>query len=354
MSAQYDVGCQFVGIDLHRRRSVVARIDGRGELLESVRIDNSPEALVAEVGKAGPSPKVALEATFGWYWAVDALRKAGAEVHLVHPRGVPSMQNRRVKTDFKDARELADLLRVNRLAEAYIAPPELRALRELVRHRHKLSRQRTSLKASIHAVLGKCGVIPEYGCIFGPKGQQLLDSLELPEPYSTRLASQRRMLSLVEVEVADVEVRLARLLKDEPNYLRLRAIHGIGPIFAATMLAEIGDVHRFTSADAFASWTGLTPRHLESDTHLRRGHISKQGSRLLRWSLVEAVQRSEEPAVVGIKDRIIARRGKQAKQIAKVAAARRLAHIVFYTLRDGEARCLTTAATARPGDHARR
>jgi transposase len=135
-----------VGIDLHRRRSVVARIDGQGELLESVRIDNSPEALVAEVSKAGVNPKVALEATFGWYWAVDALQKAGAEVHLVHPRGLPTMKQRRVKTEFRDARELADLLRINRLAESYIAPPELRALRELVRHRHKLCQQRTGLR----------------------------------------------------------------------------------------------------------------------------------------------------------------------------------------------------------------
>lgn len=341
MSEQYVSGQQYVGIDLHRRRSVIARLDERGELLGSVRIDNTPAGLVAEVAKAGPRPRVALEATFGWYWAVDALQAAGAEVHLVHPRGLPSMKNRRVKTDFKDARELADLLRINRLAEAYIAPPELRALRELVRHRYKLSHQRTGVKASIHAVLGKCGVIPELGDIFGLTGSKLLDSLELAEPYRSRVASQRQLLGLIELQIADVEVVIARTLKDDPAYHALRRIRGVGPVFAAVYIAEIGDVHRFTCAQALASWAGLTPRHDESDTHLRRGHISKQGSRLLRWALIEAVQRGSEPVVEAVKQRIVARRGRDGKQLAKVAAARKLAHIVYYTLRDGQARCLT-------------
>lgn len=302
-------------------------------MLESVRIDNSPEALIAEVSKAGREPKVALEATFGWYWAVDALRKAGADVHLAHPRGLASMKNRRVKTDFKDAKELAGLLRINRLAEAYIAPPELRALRELVRHRQKLTSQRTAVKASLHAVLGKCGVIPDLRNIFGVGGQEFLDGLALPEPYATGVASQRRMLLLVENEIADTEIRVHRLLKDDPGYQALCALRGIGTIFAAIFIAEIGDVHRFGSADGLACWAGLTPRHDESDTHLRRGHISKQGSRLLRWALVEAVQRNGEPWVLQTRDRILARRGKEAKQIAKVAAARKLLHVVYYTLR---------------------
>ncbi|HEY5186759.1 MAG TPA: transposase, partial [Actinomycetes bacterium] len=76
------------------------------------------------VGKAGKGAEVAVEATYGWYWAVDALSDAGFDVHLAHPRGIASMQDRRAKTDQLDARELADLLRIGRLAQAWIAPPE--------------------------------------------------------------------------------------------------------------------------------------------------------------------------------------------------------------------------------------
>ena len=85
---------QVVGVDLHRRRSVIVRIDAvTGEQLGCVRIDNSRARLVAEVAKAGPAPRVAIEATFGWYWAVDALQAAGAEVHLAHPLGFSGTQS---------------------------------------------------------------------------------------------------------------------------------------------------------------------------------------------------------------------------------------------------------------------
>ena len=87
MSTEYD-GRQYVGIDLHRRRSVIVRMTPEGEQLGWVRLDNDPVALGLELAKAGPDPEVVLEATYGWYWAVDALQAAGARVHLAHPLGI--------------------------------------------------------------------------------------------------------------------------------------------------------------------------------------------------------------------------------------------------------------------------
>jgi transposase len=92
MSAEYD-GQQIVGIDLHRRRSVIVRMSETGERLDSVRIDNDPMLLAAEIAKAGERPQVVLEATYGWYWAVDVLHDAGAEVHLAHPLSMGGPQN---------------------------------------------------------------------------------------------------------------------------------------------------------------------------------------------------------------------------------------------------------------------
>jgi hypothetical protein len=93
------VGRQVVGIDLHRRRSVIVRMTEAGERLGVVRIDNDPVALGLEIAKAGTSPEVVLEATYGWYWAADVLAEAGARVHLAHPLGVRSFAHRRVKND---------------------------------------------------------------------------------------------------------------------------------------------------------------------------------------------------------------------------------------------------------------
>ena len=130
-------GKQYVGIDLHRRRSVIVRRNEKGETLETVRIDNDPVALSTEVAKAGPDPEVILEATYGWYWAADVLDECGARVHLAHPLG-NNWGNRRVKNNERDATDLVDLLRMGRLAEGWIAPPPLRELRELIRYRAKL------------------------------------------------------------------------------------------------------------------------------------------------------------------------------------------------------------------------
>src|SRR5437763_7473344 len=125
-------------MDLHRRRSVLVRMTEAGEHLETVRISNDPEYLRAVMARAGEAPEVVLEATYGWYWAADALAEAGAEVHLAHPLGVKMFSYRRVKTDERDAAHLADLLRMGRLAEAWIAPQGVREIRELVRCRHRL------------------------------------------------------------------------------------------------------------------------------------------------------------------------------------------------------------------------
>jgi len=86
MESAYD-GRQVVGMDVHRRRSVLVRMTEDGQRLGTVRITNTPQSLCREIARAGKSPRVVLEATYGWYWAADTLATAGAEVHLAHPFG---------------------------------------------------------------------------------------------------------------------------------------------------------------------------------------------------------------------------------------------------------------------------
>jgi transposase len=169
--SEYD-GKQFVGVDLHRRRSVLVRMTEAGEWLETVRIVNvnDVERLRSVMARAGQAPEVVLEAAYGWYWPVDALVGVGASVHLAHPLGVKAFEYRRVKNDERGARDLADLPRMGRLPEAWIAPPAVREVRELVRHRAKLVAVRSHCKAEIHAVLAKCGVQVPMTDLFGVAG----------------------------------------------------------------------------------------------------------------------------------------------------------------------------------------
>ena len=341
MKTGYD-GVQYVGMDLHRNRSVLVSMTADGERLWTQRIDNSPQALRAAISRAGLTPKVVLEATYGWYWATDTLEATGAEVHLAHPLGVKAFSYRRVKNDELDARDLADLLRMNRLPEAWIAPEPIRRLRELTRYRIKLVRMRTSCKDQVHAILAKRGIAKQCTDIFGTGGRAWLDGLKLPQPYAGKLDSLLRVADTLTGEIELLEDMIGDLLARHQGYTAIQACDGIGPILAAVIVAEIGDVTRFKRPEQLCSWAGLTPRHRESDLKVARGHITKQGSPILRWALIEAVQRVPKTSVIGqVKAAIIARRGAQARNIAKVAAARQLLTLVFYGLRDGHIRCLT-------------
>jgi len=122
MDEQQPADRQIVGMDLHRRRSVLVRMNQDGERLETVRIVNDVDRLAEVIARAGESPEVVLEATYGWYWAADALAELGANVHLAHPLGVKGFSYRRVKNDERDAADLADLLRMNRLPEGVDRP----------------------------------------------------------------------------------------------------------------------------------------------------------------------------------------------------------------------------------------
>jgi transposase len=339
MDVAYD-GRQVVGMDLHRRRSVLVRMTMDGRKLETARIENSLAALRAVLARCGRNPLVVLEATYGWYWAADVLEAAGAEVHLAHPLGVKAFSYRRVKNDERDAADLADLLRMGRLPEAWIAPADVRAVREVVRYRHQLVRQRTSCKDQVHAVLAKLGIPVTHSDIFGAGGGLWLDQLVLPAPYAGKVASLRALIAVLDGEIARLGQQAAGQLAGDRGYAALRELPGIGPVLAAVICAEIGDVTRFRRAGQLCSWAGLTPRHYESDTKVIRGHVSKQGSRMLRWALTEAIQ--HQPASARprqAKEAIIARRGKEARDIAKTAAARVLLTQVFYALRDGRVRC---------------
>jgi transposase len=339
VSGAYE-GKQIVGMDLHRRRSVLVRMTETGEHLETVRISNDPGYLRAVMARAGEAPEVVLEAAYGWYWAADTLTELGAQVHLAHPLGVKMFAYRRVKNDQRDAADLADLLRMGRLPEAWIAPPACRELRGWVRHRAKLVGLRSHLKCQVHAVLAGAGVQVAMSDLFGVAGQDLLSSVRLAPESRARVDSALRLITALDFEIELFGKLVTGRLRTDPGYQAIQAIPGVGPVLAAVFVAEIGDIGRFGRPEQLASWAGLTPKHHESDTTVHRGRITKQGSRLVRWAAVEAVQRVPAHTRLGrVRERVAERRGRN---IGVVAAARELTELVFYGLRDHRIRALPT------------
>lgn len=199
------------------------------------------------------------------------------------------------------------------------------------------------MKSQVHSILGKEGLIQPAG-LWTKAGAQWLDDLELGEGFGDRADSLGRLIKVYDREIAQVDARLHGRLRGDPGYEAVQQLNGVGKVFAAVFVAEIGDVGRFDGPKRLCSWAGLTPKHRESDTSITRGSITKQGSRLVRWAAVEAVVRGHggDP----IKDhfrRVAERRGVNK---GRVAAARKLLTLVFYGLRDGEIRCLAGSATA--------
>src|SRR3984957_1774709 len=226
METAYD-GRQVVGLDLHRRRSVLVRMTEDGRRLGTARITNSPAELRREIARAGKAPRVVVEATYGWYWAADTLTAAGAEVHLAHPLGVKAFTYRRVKNGQRDAADLADLLRMGRLPEAWIAPPRVRELRELTRYRQKVVSLRTSCKDQVHAVLAKLGVPVTCTDIFGVAGSAWLDELGLPQPYAGKVTSLRQLTGEFTAEITMLSEVTADLLRADRGYQVIQQLPGI-------------------------------------------------------------------------------------------------------------------------------
>jgi transposase len=334
---------QYVAIDLHLQRSLVVRENEAGEKVGTARIDNDPLALAAALREAGEEPEVAIEATYGWYWAVDLLQEEGAKVHLVNPSGL-NWEDRRVKNDYRDCCDLLDRMRLGKLPEAWIAPPAVRELRELVRYRAKLVALRTGLKAQLKAVLAKHGLRPPVKDLWGVAGPAWLDELSLPRGYEVRVESLRDLVGVYDREVAMLEREIHGWLRDDAGYWAIQAIPGVGHTIGAIMVAEIGDVSRFGNPEALCSWAGLTPRHRESDVKVRRGSITKQGSTLVRWAAIEAVSNGRGgPKLKADYHRIAERRPNN---VARTAVARKLLVLVYYGLRDGKIRCLEQVGEA--------
>jgi transposase len=334
-----------VGIDLHRNRSHVAVIDGQGELSVSKRIVNDREAFLELLAGLAGESRIAVEATYGWEWLAELLEDAGYEIRLAHPLRTRAIAAARIKTDAVDAQTLAHLLRADLLPEAYVAPRELRDLRELLRHRIALTGMRSALKNRVHAILAKHGVSRQHSDLFGKGGRAFLQTLQLREAPRRRLDSLLALIDDFDREIAATTSEIEQRAKADDRVDVLTQIRGVGRYTALLIIAEVGEIERFPDARHLCAWAGLTPTVRSSDGKARLGRISRQGSPALRWALVEAAQKCTTgggPLRESF-ERIAKRRGRK---VAKVAVARRILTLSYYGLRDGEIRCLARRSRA--------
>jgi transposase len=318
----------YVGVDLHKQISQVAVLTPEGDVKQH-RLKNEVGA-VQQFFAALPSPaRVAIEASGTWWWLVDLLEQLGHQPVLSHPKQTKAIAAARLKNDRVDAARLALLLRGDLLPTVWIPPVSLREARELLRHRVSLVGVRTGIKNQLQALLARRNLQPSSSAKWMTvRGQRELAALPLPPIPSTIREDCRGLLRLLDEQIRQVDQELVRRWGQDSRVHHLRSIPGIGVFIAMLLVLELGDIHRFPSAKHVASYAGLVPRVSDSGERVRRGHISKEGNRLLRWALVlAATQAARRPGPLRAWYRTVAHR--KGKKVARVALARRLAEIVY-------------------------
>jgi len=321
----------YVGIDVHRKRSQVAVINGDGEVLANRNVTNGVAPVLSVIGGLPAGTPAAFEAAFGWGWLLELLEDYGFSPHMVHPLQCKAIASARLKNDKVDAATLAQLLRADLLPEAWIAPPEVRQLRALLRHRVQLVRLRTLLRNRIHAVLADHGHGRPAGCWSGP-GRQWLAALELPAVSREVIDDALTLTGAVEEPAGRLDREVRQRARSDPRVQVLTRLPGVGEFTALVLLAEIGDISRFGSARKLAAWAGLTPTVRGSDRAVRHGHISKQGPAWVRWVLCQAAQTAKRHPDFAAGYQVIARR--RGSKIATTAIARKLLTRACHLLTD--------------------
>jgi transposase len=324
----------YVGIDVHRKRSQVAVVAEDGQVQLNKNVVNGTEPFLRLIGGLPAGTAVAFEAAFGWGWLTELLEDYGFEQHLVHPLRCKAIASARLKNDKVDAAILAQLLRADLLPEAWIAPPQVRQLRALLRHRASLVRLGTGLRNRIHAVAADHGYDRPASYWTGP-GRGWLAELDLPAASREIVTDCLAVIDGLAPVIDRLDGELHARAKADPRVKTLRTLPGVGEFTALVMVAEIGDIARFASARKLAAWAGLTPTVRGSDRKVRHGHISKQGSAWLRWVMNQAAQTAKRSPEFAASYAAIARR--RGKKIATIAIARKLLTRAWHLLAEMQA-----------------
>jgi transposase len=282
----------FVGLDYHQDFVQVCVLNETGKVVKNSKVDNDWRKIAAAV-PAGTTVQAAVEACCGAADLADELvEQAGWSVSLAHPGFVARMKQNPDKTDYSDARLLADLTRVGYLPKVWLAPAELRELRRLVRYRQQKASERRDVKLRIRAILRDHRIKNLDGNPWTRKWLSCLAALEHIGP-DTEWILQEHLTSLARLsrEIREIERRLEERVAHDAVVKKLREQNGIGLVTAAMMRAEIGRFDRFQTGKQLARFCGLTPRNCSSGNKQADAGVIQAGNPQLRAVIVEAVHR---------------------------------------------------------------
>jgi transposase len=309
-------------------------LDASGKRLKQSQVVNEVAALRAWLRQVPRPRQVVVEANGFWPAFARAVQPEAERLVMVHPQRVKAIASARLKNDRVDSETLAHLSRADLLPVAWMANEETQQLRLLVRLRVALGRQRTRAKNQLQSVLHQEGFLRPVADVFGKRGRAWLATLGLSPMARRTVDTWLREVDHLEGEIEALTRELEAMAKDDVRARWLQTVPGIGAYSAMLILAEIGEIARFGSKRALASYAGLTPSVRESAGKRARGSTGHHGSAILRWIMLQVAQVAarNSPAARAWIARL---KKRKPVQVAKIALARKLLTAVWALLRHG-------------------
>jgi transposase len=340
---------QYVGTDLHKNTitvCVIEKVSGQRKVKARRTMACKNMEGILEFFQGLGKFQVVVEATASYEWFFRLIEKEADRLVLAHPKKLRVIAESKHKSDNIDARVLAEFLALDMIPEAYRPSPRVQQHRVLVRHRHGIQQRITGVKCKLRHKLSYYNA--DLVDLFTESGQQHLEQVVMSAADRFEVEALQEQLQLLQKQLQRADERLQAFANDAPVAERearalLATIPQIGPVTVDVVLSELGDWKRFRSAKKAAAYAGLDPGCRSSAGKSHQLSISKEGSRHLRWILVEAAWR-----LVGklrrwgqVYERLKENTGSCKKAI--VGVARRLLGVMFAMLRKGQPYSLAMA-----------
>jgi len=324
-----------IGVDLHQRFCYLTAVDASGKKLKQSQVANQPAALRAWLRDL-PGPKqVVVEASGFWPAFARAVAAESDRLVMVHPQRMKAIASARLKNDRVDSETLAHLSRADLLPEAWMADERTQQTRLLTRLRIALGQQRAKAKNQLQAVLHQEGFLRPVADVFGKKGRAWLAGLALSPAARMVVEVWLKVVDQMDQAIAEQMRELERMAKHDARARWLQTMPGIAAYSAMVILGEVGEIERFQTKRALASYAGLTPSVRESAGKRKRGGgIGHHGSATLRWIMLQVAQTAARysPAARAWYLRL---KRRKPPQVALIALARKLLTAIWALLRHG-------------------
>ena len=279
----------YGAIDLHSNNNVTVLIDEQDKVVYEKRLPNDLGLIAQQLAAYQSSLEgIVVESTYNWYWLVDSLMDKGHQIHLANTAAIQQYEGLKHTDDKSDARWLAHILRLGVLPEGYIYPKEERAVRDLLRKRGQMVRQRTANLLSIQNLITRnTGSAMNSNRIKTLEPQQV-DELLADGDLALAVKANVAMVQCANGQIEILERTVGDRIKLRPEFCFLKTVPGIGQTLALTIMLETGDIGRFAGVGNYASYCRCVGSQKLSNGKKKGKGNTKNGNKYLSWAFVEA------------------------------------------------------------------